>query len=565
MVDVAEKASPETTEAVDFEAFVTADVGALTDGELVESLLVAQQMRARLDAAAIALVDRFDARTVWAADGDRSAAGWVSARSGIAFGQAKSECRIARDLRRHGLITAAARAGRLSTAQVKALLGARRPGLEEAFDLCEEILINEVARSTLAAGHRFLARWVQSTRKLLGVNEPDGTEPEGGEGRSTVRLSPVGDRWAGDMDLSAEDGEIIANAVAAQIDALWRAKVFTTDDGLTPGERRADALVELIRRGALAGPDDGTATPLILALTSAANLARPPADGASGPETPTPTEPAPSDTPANGAHSPAPGDDEVDPSAPDGNLGAAAVGSAQPSPETREPSSAPPPWPLPPAQADGEAAADADPLADLDPMTPFPRALAELSRTGPVSPDVMSRLACEGTVIPVYVGEGSEVLAMGRKIRIANKAQRQALYVRDGGCQFPGCHVAPEYCIAHHLIWWEHGGGTDLVNLLLLCRHHHRLIHKLAFTMTRGTDGTIVTTRPRGDPLTPHLRARSPLLRPAPPPDPDLDDGEMTFREAEYIVRCRITDLIRDAENRRRCRARPSETPILRC
>ncbi|MGI8939461.1 MAG: DUF222 domain-containing protein [Iamia sp.] len=235
MVDVADVASPETTEPVDFEAFVAADVGSLTDGELVESLLVAQRMRARLDAAAIALVDRFDARTVWAADGDRSAAGWISARAGIAFGQAKSEARIARDLRRHDHITAAARAGRLTTAQVKALLGARRPGLEEAFDLCEELLVDGMTSFTLAAGHRFLARWVQSTRERLGINEPDGAEPDG--------------------------GETVANAVAAQIDAMWRANVFTTDDGLTSAERRVDALVELIRRGTRSGPDDGTATP----------------------------------------------------------------------------------------------------------------------------------------------------------------------------------------------------------------------------------------------------------------------------------------------------------------
>ncbi len=475
MVDVADVASPETTEPVDFEAFVAADVGSLTDGELVESLLVAQRMRARLDAAAIALVDRFDARTVWAADGDRSAAGWISARAGIAFGQAKSEARIARDLRRHDHITAAARAGRLTTAQVKALLGARRPGLEEAFDLCEELLVDGMTSFTLAAGHRFLARWAQSTRERLGINEPDGTEPEGGEGRSTVRLSPVGDRWAGDMDLSAEDGETVANAVAAQLDAMWRANVFTTDDGLTPSERRADALVELIRRGTRSGPDDGTATPLILTLTSAVNLARPPGESA----------------------------------------------PAQASPEAREPHEAPPPWPLP--------------------------------HVGP-------------TTRP-------------RPIRIA-KAQRQALRVRDGGCQFPGCHVAPEYCIAHHpppdptlrppvasprAPWWELGGRTDLVNLVLLCRQHHRLIHKRAFTMARGPDGKIVSTRPRGDPLTPHLRARPPLLRPAPPPGPDRDEWDMTARETEYMTRCRITDLIRDAENRRRCRARPSDTTILRC
>jgi hypothetical protein len=29
----------------------------------------------------------------------------------------------------------------------------------------------------------------------------------------------------------------------------------------------------------------------------------------------------------------------------------------------------------------------------------------------------------------------------------------------------------------HHIVWWEHGGGTDRDNLLLLCPKHHRAVH----------------------------------------------------------------------------------------
>jgi hypothetical protein len=223
---------PETTETGDFEAFVDAEPGALSDAELVDRLLVAQRMRARLDATVVALTDCFDARIVWAADGARNAPGWVTARVGVSYSQAKTDLALARDLRGHDPIRVAHAAGRLTRDQVRALLGAREPGLEEAFDLCEEILVAEVAGATLGAGRRFLARWAQQVRERFGIGEPDGPEPNGGGGRSRARLSPVGDRWAGELNLCAEDGEKIATALAHQIDALWHDGVFTADDGL---------------------------------------------------------------------------------------------------------------------------------------------------------------------------------------------------------------------------------------------------------------------------------------------------------------------------------------------
>lgn len=182
MVDVAGPAPSATTEPGDLAAFVETDLDSCTDAELIDRLLDAQRMRARLDACVVALTDRFDARTVWAADGARNAPGWVTARVGVSYGQAKADLALARDLRRHPQITAAHRAGRLTQAQVRALLTARGGGLEDAFDLCEEVLVAEVATATLAAGRRFLARWAQEIRERFAIAEPDGPEPDGGGG-----------------------------------------------------------------------------------------------------------------------------------------------------------------------------------------------------------------------------------------------------------------------------------------------------------------------------------------------------------------------------------------------
>ncbi len=60
------------------------------------------------------------------------------------------------------------------------------------------------------------------------------------------------------------------------------------------------------------------------------------------------------------------------------------------------------------------------------------------------------------------------------------------LAVRDGGCVFPGCDRPLAWCDAHHLRHWLHGGPTDLANLVLLCRAHHR-------AGTRAAGGSTVT------------------------------------------------------------------------
>ncbi len=92
--------------------------------------------------------------------------------------------------------------------------------------------------------------------------------------------------------------------------------------------------------------------------------------------------------------------------------------------------------------------------------------------------ETVRRLACDGEVTPVVLGELGEILHLGRTRRLFSSAQTKALWVRDLHCTYPGCHAAAHWCDAHHLQHWADGGPTDLTNAALLCGFHHSLVHR---------------------------------------------------------------------------------------
>ncbi len=85
------------------------------------------------------------------------------------------------------------------------------------------------------------------------------------------------------------------------------------------------------------------------------------------------------------------------------------------------------------------------------------RVLAELADTA----DLHAVIVRNGVVLHAP-GE----LTLGRTTRLANRAQRRALRGLYRCCAIPGCSVAYDRCKLHHIIWWRHGGRTDLDNLL---------------------------------------------------------------------------------------------------
>jgi hypothetical protein len=121
----------------------------------------------------------------------------------------------------------------------------------------------------------------------------------------------------------------------------------------------------------------------------------------------------------------------------------------------------------------------------------------ELEDGAAICAETARRLACDASVVPMLHG-AKGALDVGRKTRAIPPSMRRALRERDGGCcQFPGCNNR-EWVDAHHIQHWARGGETKLDNLLLLCGHHHRLVHEGGFGVSKRVDGGLVFRRPDG-------------------------------------------------------------------
>src|SRR5207247_9367958 len=103
---------------------------------------------------------------------------------------------------------------------------------------------------------------------------------------------------------------------------------------------------------------------------------------------------------------------------------------------------------------------------------------SDLEHVGSVHPELVRRVACDASVSRVLTLGASEPLDVGRRTAVVPAPMRRALIVRDAHCRFPGCDRPPPWCDAHHVRHWADGGPTALSNLVLMCRAHHRLVHR---------------------------------------------------------------------------------------
>lgn len=115
-----------------------------------------------------------------------------------------------------------------------------------------------------------------------------------------------------------------------------------------------------------------------------------------------------------------------------------------------------------------------------------------------MAPSVVRRMACDADIIPVALGSSGQVLDVGRSRRLVTTPIWTALVVRDRHCAFPGCRRPPIMCHAHHIVPWALGGATKLSNLVLLCGHHHRLIHQTPWRVRLGEDSALPEFCPPG-------------------------------------------------------------------
>ena len=418
----------------------------------------------------------FDAAEGWAAAGCRSCVGWLSWRVGVGVVAAREQVRVARALGDLPRTDAALHDGRLSYSKVRAMTRVATPANEaELVELAELSTASQLER---------ICRGYRSCKREITGEEP----PQGKQRRIDWRWQDGGLRFSG--WLPAEEGELVRQAMMVALDSLRQEAARGSIENASaeaprgsvenasaeaPGGSAENASAET--SGALAHPDSSETLGGSVENASAEAPRRP-------------TENASAETPReSAANAPA--------EAPRGSKRSASV-------EARPPGHRPQPDLIDALLAMAETSL----VGGLRSASGGARSqvVLHLGPQGcciddgpPLDLHAALRLACDAQLLPVSTDEQGRVLDVGRARRSIPLAIRRALTFRDRGCQFPGC-TCSRFVDAHHVVHWAQGGETKLSSLMLLCRHHHRLVHEGGYAV-QARAGGFEFTDPAGRPI----------------------------------------------------------------
>ena len=113
-------------------------------------------------------------------------------------------------------------------------------------------------------------------------------------------------------------------------------------------------------------------------------------------------------------------------------------------------------------------------------------------------PETVARLCCDATLRRIVLDRRGLPIDVGRRHRTATDAQWAVLKALYTCCAWGSCSAPIAWCQAHHILEWEHGGPTDLDNLVPLCTRHHHLVHEGRWRVRLLDDRTLRINRPDG-------------------------------------------------------------------
>lgn len=433
------------------------DFASLSSDELRETVQALCVAQSRLEATRLAAVAALDANGAWVGDGSLTAAAWISRHTALDGPAARRDVRIAKRLRDTPGTRDALAKGTLApgAAAVIADGAAVDP---EAFSQIEDAIVAAASSSPRAKIQAALQHWAE----LVRGDDQLGRDLQRQHERRGLYLAQTLD---GTVMLSGTfdpiQGAELMGIIAAYDQHLFHHDNEHRDsdtDPRTPAQRRADALMDLLRAGAGSAARGDTAPRVPGCATSTTIVLR--------------GEDFLEDVVATDSGAAA--------GAGDTSTGGRSADVAEQAPT--EPASPP----LTPNVPRGSGLY-LPPRATPPSRTPVPATIG--GRDQVLTRGLAEFLTCDTVLNSVIVGPHDQPLAMGRTKRTATRAQRGALNVRDKGCVFSCCDRPPHWCDAHHIDHWEHGGTTDVCNLCLLCRAHHRLMHSPGWAVRIDHDG----------------------------------------------------------------------------
>jgi hypothetical protein len=426
----------------------------LSDSALTEGVTRLRQLLDRLEGHWLRELAEVDTRGAAGADHATpapSTASWLRHRLRLSPGAATSMARTARALFRGPLPRTgqALCAGDISLAHASTLAHGTHDLPDPLTAAAEPTLLEAARRLDPPRLRRVVAHL-----RFVADAEGAASQAERRYGRRGLWWATT---WEGMVALHGQLDPEAGQTLLAALEPL--ARPTTAQDDRSGDQRRADALVELARRALEAGqlPQSGGVRPQLSVLVDLDSLVGAPGGGGLGGEL-----------------------GWADPLAPEACRRLACDGAVTRVLVTRHSSQALSPHPEDNPGAEGDLAARLQ--------------------------TAMTRLP------PILGGAPAQPLDVGRASRVISPTQRAALAVRDGGCVVPDCQRPLAWCEGHHLVHWLEGGPTNLDNLALLCRQHHRAVHEGGWQLTRGPDGHFSATPPQRPHRHPPSHRRQPVV-----------------------------------------------------
>jgi hypothetical protein len=122
----------------------------------------------------------------------------------------------------------------------------------------------------------------------------------------------------------------------------------------------------------------------------------------------------------------------------------------------------------------------------------------ELAGYGPITATMAREIAADATWRRLLTDpHGGVLLDYGRTTHDPPAALAQHVIVRDQTCRFPGCRQPSRRADIDHTEAFP-AGPTAAHNLAALCRHHHRLKHRTAWSVTHTAGARLTWSSPTG-------------------------------------------------------------------
>jgi len=448
----------------------TMDVKGLSNDECLGVYDDIELARRSLDALAAGVAAEIDSRGLCDLRYGSATVAWFERRHGRSRAAVAREVKTGKKLRRDlDVLNAAVLRGEISFERAAFIVGKVNDRNVAAFNATQDTLLE------LSAGEPSWALFTASVAAIARYADADGAH-DPAEPKSRVWVRRVGDEVVMDGVFVGLDSETVENLVEAETNRLWRQ--WRTDCQRCPElqmpsrtELRAHAIVELIRRGRTADPSTSKSTVAEMRLVIDADRL-----------------------------------DELDPILaavldPTGRYAHTHTVDCFHDQHC-------------PGRRPGIGGLIGVPITGTDGNQVW------------FTPSEWELLVCNADITEVILDKLAMPIAVRNRARHPNRAMRRSLDIRDSGCVFPGCDAPTGWCDAHHVVEYADDGETTIVNLALLCRHHHGIIHRTGWSMrlseppttsdTNGVrDGLFTITTADGLQLrTQHRRRAAP---PAPP------------------------------------------------